>query len=576
LIVNDPVQGFQIGESGGHGELLIANGGLVEMPLFGWLVIGKSDATGAGTGIVTVRGSHATSGLRSTLDLPPLADTGTFGDMMVGWGGAGLLRIEDGGLVRTRSAVIGRDQGSGMAVATGQGPAGRSTWDNSVELLVGSLTTGTLQVEAGGEVRTAQLIAGKGAGGHGTIVVRGVGADGFPSLLQVTDGVTAFDLGAEGGEGTLRIEDGGAVEASGQSWLTVERGDVTVSGVHAATQMRSALTVESATAGYGAFLIHGGNLVVVEDGGLIACRTGMIGGIGTGTGAAIVRVGGASATFAAEWHSSSELSVGHSATPGSTGILTVEPDGVVTIGVGDAVPGSVRIGSGGTLSGHGLIQALGGVGVAGGVDNFAGTVAPGNSPGTLTIEGDYTQGAAGVLAIQIGGLEAGYDYDQLAVMGAVSFAPGAKIRITFIDPNPHDAINETFIPRTSDVFSFLVADTITLPSGASLNDLIEFTNLPFGVALDFETSVVEGNTIVTGTATSTLPPGGLRITAHPYHVVAAAGTVAMFTVQAEGAAGLAYQWLRDGLPIDGATDPAKRAIGTPKFGDYLVFVQRVA
>jgi len=554
LTVNDPIQGFQIGEAGGHGELLIENGGLVETPLFGWLVIGKSGASGAGTGLVTVRGFHATSGLRSTLDLPPLGNTGTFGDVMVGWGGTATLRIEDGGLVRTRSAVIGRDQGSGLAVVRGLGNAVRSTWNNTAAIEIGWLTTGTLTIEAGGEVQTAQLIAGKGAGGRGVIEVRGVGTDGFPSLLQVTEGLTAFDLGTEGGEGTLTIEDGGSVVATGDSWLTVAKGDVVVRGVHAATQMRSALDVDSTTAGYGGLVIHGGSLVLVEDGGLITSRTGVIGGIGEGTGAGIVRVRGTSAGLAAAWHSSEELIVGNSPSPGSTGILTVEADGAVTVGLIDPVPGWVGVGTGGTLSGHGLIQA-GGI-TGGGVNNFAGTVAPGSSPGTLTIEGDYRQGAAGLLAIEIGGLEAGYDFDQLMVTGVATFAPGAKIRITFVDPNPDDAVAETFVPRTGDVFSFLVADAVSLPTGAALSDLIEFTNLPAGVVLDFQTGVVEGNTIVTGTTTSTLPLGGLRITAHPHHVVAAAGTVARFTVQAEGAAGLVFQWLRDGLPIGGATGPS--------------------
>jgi hypothetical protein len=56
------------------------------------------------------------------------------------------------------------------------------------------------------------------------------------------------------------------------------------------------------------------------------------------------------------------------------------------------------------------------------VNNVAGTVSPGASPGVLTITGNYTQGASGVLDMQIGGLVAGTDYDQLRVGGSTSLA----------------------------------------------------------------------------------------------------------------------------------------------------------
>ena len=51
----------------------------------------------------------------------------------------------------------------------------------------------------------------------------------------------------------------------------------------------------------------------------------------------------------------------------------------------------------------------------------SGTLAPGNSPGTLTINGDYTQTAAGRLQIEIGDDAAG-EFDVLAVQGAADLA----------------------------------------------------------------------------------------------------------------------------------------------------------
>ena len=77
--------------------------------------------------------------------------------------------------------------------------------------------------------------------------------------------------------------------------------------------------------------------------------------------------------------------------------------------------------SGITTSGGGQVSvALGtisGVGtITGNVVNNGGTVAPGNSPGTMTITGDYSQSGTGVLTMEIAGPAAG-QFDQLVVTG---------------------------------------------------------------------------------------------------------------------------------------------------------------
>jgi hypothetical protein len=65
----------------------------------------------------------------------------------------------------------------------------------------------------------------------------------------------------------------------------------------------------------------------------------------------------------------------------------------------------------GTLSGGGTIN--------GSVENTGGVVSPGASPGTLSLNGNYTQGAGGRLDVEIGGTGAG-QFDALAVSGAAS------------------------------------------------------------------------------------------------------------------------------------------------------------
>jgi hypothetical protein len=76
----------------------------------------------------------------------------------------------------------------------------------------------------------------------------------------------------------------------------------------------------------------------------------------------------------------------------------------------------------GTLSGGGTLQ--------GSVNNSGGTVLPGSSPGTLTVSGDYTQGAGGTLEAELEGAGAG-QFDRLSVGGnanldgTVSLLPSA-------------------------------------------------------------------------------------------------------------------------------------------------------
>ena len=71
--------------------------------------------------------------------------------------------------------------------------------------------------------------------------------------------------------------------------------------------------------------------------------------------------------------------------------------------------GGVVVGVGGTITGSGT--------VAGDLENPGATVAPGNSPGTLTISGDFTQGPAGTLQVEIAGTGSNSQHDVLAVGG---------------------------------------------------------------------------------------------------------------------------------------------------------------
>lgn len=97
---------------------------------------------------------------------------------------------------------------------------------------------------------------------------------------------------------------------------------------------------------------------------------------------------------------------------------------------------------GGTLAGSGTIDAA--------VLN-AGRVAPGLSPGGLTLTRGYTQTADGVLSVELGGLTPGSQHDQLAVSGAAALAGTLEVRLL-----------APFVPAHGDRFQVL---TFASPSG---------------------------------------------------------------------------------------------------------------
>jgi hypothetical protein len=78
------------------------------------------------------------------------------------------------------------------------------------------------------------------------------------------------------------------------------------------------------------------------------------------------------------------------------------------------------------LTGGGMVDCqegtCGGTGTIFGSLNNDATVAPGNSPGILTVDGNYTQGASGTLALEIGGLVPGEEHDKLVVTGTATLA----------------------------------------------------------------------------------------------------------------------------------------------------------
>lgn len=163
--------------------------------------------------------------------------------------------------------------------------------------------------------------------------------------------------------------------------------------------------------------------------------------------------------------------------------------GALTIAVG-TIASSVTVSASGTLGGSGQ--------VIGSLSN-AGNVAPGNSPGTIAVNGNYSQTSTGDLNIEIGGTTAGTQYDQLVVNGTVtldgdlvvslinSFTPAVGNSFTIISNDGTDAVSGIFAGRNQGSQITIGGSTFTISyvGGTDNNDVVLTATTPVttGVAI---------------------------------------------------------------------------------------------
>lgn len=278
--------------------------------------------------------------------------------------------------------------------------------DNSV-LVGGALnSSGTLNVN-GGSVNAPMLFAGQADNAR-------------PSSGTVN--ITS------GGQFNATLDSGPAGPIPGFPAVNIGRGlgstgNVTVSG--AGSQLNAAAGMISVgREGTGSLSVLGGGTVTAGNTVFLSTVSG--------TGSSSVLVQGAGSKLDA----------------GSSDILTgiaIDKSSAVTHGTaelnvrdGGEVKGNVFLGAGGTLKGDGLI--------IGNVSNSGGIVSPGNSPGTLHINGNYSQNG-GVLVIEIAGPSV---FDMLDVTGT-AVLDNVLIRFTFTGG---------YGPSAGDQFDFFKASAI--------------------------------------------------------------------------------------------------------------------
>jgi hypothetical protein len=146
--------------------------------------------------------------------------------------------------------------------------------------------------------------------------------------------------------------------------------------------------------------------------------------------------------------------------PGSN-LMVLGPAGAetvksLTIG-GGAGTATLRLQTGALTATDGVAIAATGILDGNGTLNAAltndGTLAPGNSPGIITVNGDYTQGINGIYEVEIGGLLSG-EFDQLIVQDTATLA--GTLDVSLIDLG-----GGLFTPSPGDSFDILSADILS-------------------------------------------------------------------------------------------------------------------
>ncbi len=320
-------------------------------------------------------------------------------------GGTGTLNVIGGGSVSDTVGQIGSSVGSFGIVNVGGG-TGNSIWTNSSSMSVGAGgSTGMLTITGGGSVSDTTGVIGGSSVSTGTVTVGGgTGSSTWTNSSTLTAGLN--------GASTLNINTGGLVSAT-----ALDGGEATSSVKFGGGTLRVTATDSASNT---INLLAGGGTFDVPTAGSTFTVTSAISGAGslTKTGAATLDITAANGYSGNTTVSTGTLKLGARGSLANSPTISVASG--ATLDVTDVVGGSnydgtrFSLASGQTLKGTGTI--VGTIGVTGGA-----TLAPGDSPGLLSLQGNYVQGATGNLAIEIGGTTPGSTgYDVLGITGAAT------------------------------------------------------------------------------------------------------------------------------------------------------------
>jgi autotransporter-associated beta strand protein len=239
---------------------------------------------------------------------------------------------------------------------------------------------------------------------------------------RFTTGATQFQTIDEEHSGIIDITSIVADGISGSKWfLVATQSHVAATGASAATLVEGGQFLAlNYKAGTNSGLV--GNLLTLDNGGtLLASGSAIAYDIAlNGTGGVFNTT--ASTTVSGTINGNGGLWKNGAGTLTLTGVNSYTGNTNIEAGklvVNGSLSSAVRILKGGSLGGN--------ASVFGNLTNL-GTLAPGNSPGTINITGNYLE--AGTLDIEAWGLTAGTQHDQVIVSGTATFQAGSILKVT--------------------------------------------------------------------------------------------------------------------------------------------------
>jgi autotransporter-associated beta strand protein len=211
---------------------------------------------------------------------------------------------------------------------------------------------------------------------------------------------------------------------AGSKWfLVATQNHATATGANAATLVEGGQFIAlNYTVGSDSSVNVGTNVMTLNNGARVVAN-----GAAVTNGIALTGTGGVITTTAATTISGQITGSGQLWKNG-TGTLTLTGNNIYT---GNSNISEGKLVLNGNVTSSVLVYknaSFGGSGRITGNFTNLGTLAPGNSPGTLTVSGNYTEG--GTLDIEVWGLTAGTQHDQVAVSGTATFQAGSNLMVT--------------------------------------------------------------------------------------------------------------------------------------------------